>query len=121
LTSRLKLGRLSSTPEKRRFTQVKRAGRLGLTSCRARIQSLMSGGSASGARYRLVLRGELSDRFAGEFEGMHMERVAGTTVLSGNIVDQTQLYGLLDRLPELGIELVSVAPVGDLPGGGGVE
>jgi hypothetical protein len=120
LTSRLKLGRLSSTPEKRRFTQVKRAGRLGLTSRRARIRSVINRESTGGTQYRLVLRGELSDRFAGEFEGMHMERVAGTTVLSGNIVDQTHLYGLLDRLPELGIELVSVAPVGDLTGGGGV-
>jgi hypothetical protein len=82
---------------------------------------VMNGESASGGQYRLVLRGELSDRFAGEFEGMHMERVAGTTVLSGNVVDQTHLYGLLDRLPELGIELVSVVPVGDPTGGGGAE
>jgi hypothetical protein len=81
----------------------------------------MNSESASGRQYRLVLRGELSDRFAGEFEGMHMERVAGTTVLSGKIVDQTHLYGLLGRLPELGIELVSVAPVGDLTGRGAVE
>jgi len=77
--------------------------------------------SAKGRQYRLVLGGELSDRFAGEFEGMHMERVAGTTVLSGNVVDQTHLYGLIDRLPELGIELVSVEPVGDPLVGGDVE
>ena len=83
-----------------------------------RFAAVMNGESASGRQYRLVLRGELSDRFAKEFEGMHMERVAGTTVLSGNVVDQTHLYGLLDRLPELGIELVSVAPVGHLTGGG---
>jgi hypothetical protein len=81
----------------------------------------MNAESASGRQYRLVVRGELGDRFAGEFEGMHMERVAGTTVLSGNVVDQTHLYGLLDRLPELGIELVSVEPVGDRPDRGGVE
>jgi hypothetical protein len=86
-----------------------------------RFAAAMNGESASGRQYRLVLRGELSDRFAGEFEGMQMERVAGTTVLSGNVVDQTHLYGLLDRLPELGIELVSVEPVGDPRGGGGVE
>ena len=85
-----------------------------------RFAAMMNGESARGRQYRLVLQGELSDRFAGEFEGMHMERVAGTTVLSGNVVDQTHLYGLLDRLPELGIELVSVEPVGDRPGGGGV-
>jgi hypothetical protein len=81
----------------------------------------MNGESASGGQYRLVLRGELSDRFAGEFEGMHMERVAGTTVLSGNVVDQTHLYGPRDRPPELGIELVSVQPVGDPTGARGIE
>ena len=81
----------------------------------------MNGGSARGTQYRVVLRGALSNRFAGEFEGMQMERVAGTTVLSGNVVDQTHLYGLLDRLPELGIELVSVEPVADLAGGRGVD
>jgi hypothetical protein len=81
----------------------------------------MNGESRRGRQYRLVVRGELSDRFAGEFEGMDMERVAGTTVLSGAVVDQTHLYGLLDRLPELGIELVSVEPVADRPGGGGIE
>ena len=77
----------------------------------------MNDQSVRGRQYRLVLRGELSDRFAGEFEGMQMERVAGTTVLSGNVVDQTHLYGLLDRLPQFGIELVSVAPTDDLTGG----
>jgi hypothetical protein len=86
-----------------------------------RFVAMMNGESAIGRQYRLVLRGELSDRFASEFEGMHLERVAGTTVLSGNVVDQTHLYGLLDRLPELGIELVSVQPVGDPLGGEGVE
>jgi hypothetical protein len=81
----------------------------------------MNDESARGTQYRVVLRGELSSRFAGEFEGMQMERLAGTTVLSGNVVDQTHLYGLLDRLPELGIELVSVAPLGEVTGGRGAE
>ena len=85
------------------------------------LAAAMNGESARGEQYRLVLRGELSDGFAREFEGMHMERVAGTTVLSGNVVDQAHLYGLLDRFPELGIELVSVEPVGDASREGGAE
>ena len=77
----------------------------------------MNDQSVRGRQYRLVLRGELSDRFAGEFEGMQMERVAGTTVLSGNVVDQTHLYGLLDRLPSSGSSWCRSRQTDDLTGG----
>jgi len=60
--------------------------------------------------YELVVRGEIGDRFGVAFEGMHLERVAGTTVLSGPVRDQAQLHGLIERIQELGIELVSVNP-----------
>lgn len=63
-----------------------------------------------GRRYRLVLRGELGEPFGFLFEGMQMERVAGTTVLTGTVIDQTHLHGLLERVQELGLELVSVGP-----------
>jgi hypothetical protein len=39
---------------------------------------------------------------------MQMERVAGTTVLTGNVIDQTHLVGLIQRTQELGLELVSI-------------
>ena len=68
-----------------------------------------------GTTYRLVVRGELDDRFASVFEGMRIERVAGTTVLTGNVFDQSHLYGLLERIQELGIDLVSVEPNVELP------
>ena len=56
----------------------------------------------------LVVRGELDDRFAYLFNGMDLARIAGTTVLSGNVVDQAQLHGYIARVEELGLELVSV-------------
>jgi hypothetical protein len=62
--------------------------------------------------YRLVLRGELDDRFGFLFEGMQMERLAGTTVLTGPVADQAHLLGLMERIVELGVELVSVEAVG---------
>ena len=77
----------------------------------------MSDTGPTGTNYRLVVRGELDDRFASVFEGMRFERVAGTTVLTGNVVDQSHLYGLLERFQELGIELVSVEPDVDVPPG----
>ena len=70
----------------------------------------MDGDRARGRRYRLVLRGELGEPFGFLFEGMQMERLAGTTVLTGNVVDQTHLHGLLERVRELGLELVSIGP-----------
>jgi hypothetical protein len=60
--------------------------------------------------YEFVLRGEIGDHFAVFFEGMRLERDGGTTVLTGPILDQAQLHGLLERVQELGIELVSVNP-----------
>jgi hypothetical protein len=39
---------------------------------------------------------------------MQMEQAAGTTVLTGSVRDRAQLYGHIDRIEELGLELVSV-------------
>jgi hypothetical protein len=63
--------------------------------------------------YRLVLRGELGDRFGFLFEGMQMQRLAGTTVLTGPVSDQAHLLGLMERIVELGVELLSIEAVGD--------
>ena len=61
-------------------------------------------------RYRLVLRGELGEQFSFLFEGMTMDLVAGNTVLTGNMIGQTHLHGLLRRTQELGFELISIEP-----------
>jgi hypothetical protein len=60
--------------------------------------------------YRIVVRDELSERFAVAFEGMEMETKCGQTILTGEVVDQPQLHGILDRIAGLGLELVSVQP-----------
>jgi hypothetical protein len=60
------------------------------------------------SRYRIVLRGRLSERFESAFDGMTLEHGPGRTVLAGDVRDQAQLYGLLDRLQEFGIELLAV-------------
>ena len=60
--------------------------------------------------YELVLRGEIGDRFAPVFEDMHLERIEGRTVLTGEMLDQAQLLGVIERIQELGLELVSVNP-----------
>jgi hypothetical protein len=59
-------------------------------------------------RYRIEVAGELSARFAPVFDGMTMHRDRGRTVITGMVVDQSQLHGLLDQVGDLGLELVSV-------------
>ena len=63
---------------------------------------------ATGERYEIVVRGRLSERYGAGFDGMTLESRAGETILTGAFLDQTQLYGLINRLRDLGIELVSV-------------
>ena len=70
---------------------------------------------AHDAPYQLVIRGELDDRYGHLFEGMRMERVRGTTVLAGHVRDQAQLYGFIERIEELGLELVSVQQTSEGP------
>jgi hypothetical protein len=64
-------------------------------------------------RYRVVVRGALSERFASAFEGMTLEPAngSGTTALVGDVRDQAELYGLLDRVRDFGLELVAVEVV----------
>jgi hypothetical protein len=62
----------------------------------------------AGKVYQIVMRGELSERYASAFEGMEMETEPGRTILTGQVIDQTQLHGILDRIGGLGLELVSV-------------
>ncbi len=64
------------------------------------------------SRYRIVLRGRLSERFESAFEGMVLEPGPNQTVLTGDVRDQAHLYGLLDRLRDFGIELLAVEPAG---------
>ena len=58
--------------------------------------------------YRIVVRSELSDRYASAFEGMQMEAKNGQTILTGEVKDQPHLFGILDRLNAFGLVLLSV-------------
>lgn len=68
----------------------------------------MESGAVKSATYRLALRGELDERFAYLFDGMDMKRARGETVLTGQVKDQAQLHGFIERIHELGLDLLSV-------------
>jgi hypothetical protein len=61
-------------------------------------------------RYRINVRSLLTERLGASFEGLHMEPGNGQTSLVGEIHDQSHLYGVLDQVRNLGLELVSVNP-----------
>jgi hypothetical protein len=61
-------------------------------------------------RYQIIVRGRLTDRLASAFTGMTWHVIEGDTALAGEIRDQSHLYGVLDNVRALGLELVSAAP-----------
>ena len=59
-------------------------------------------------RYEIRVRGHLDQRWTGWFDGMSLSRPAdGSTVIAG-VVDQAALHGLLQRLRDLGLPLISL-------------
>ena len=68
--------------------------------------------------YEFRIKGHLGDRWSDWLGGLtihHQED--GTTVLVGPVVDQAALHGLIVRIRDLGVPLLSVKRVADSPGG----
>ena len=60
-------------------------------------------------RYEIRLKGHLDGRWAAWFDGLSLSRESdGTTILRGPIPDQAALHGLLQRVRDTGLSLVSV-------------
>ena len=72
--------------------------------------------SPDAGQYVIRLRGSLPPRWAAWFDGMTLTTEGdGTTVLRGPVIDQSALHGLLQRVRDVGLPLISVVQVG--PGG----
>ncbi len=62
--------------------------------------------------YEIRVRGHLDDRWAEWFEGMTITlEEDGDTLLTGPVTDQAALHGLLKKIRDLGLPLLSVNPV----------
>lgn len=62
--------------------------------------------------YEIRLEGHLDARWAGWFEGLSLTRESnGTTVLSGPLVDQAALHGVLRKVRDAGLPLLSVSQI----------
>ena len=59
--------------------------------------------------YDIRLKGHLNARWADWFDGLTlMQESDGTTLLSGPVVDQAALHGLLCKVRDLGLPLIAV-------------
>jgi hypothetical protein len=62
--------------------------------------------------YEIHLQGRLDPRWTAWFDGMTLTALDdGTTVIHGQVIDQAALHGLLARLRDLGLPLLSVTQV----------
>jgi hypothetical protein len=63
-------------------------------------------------RYEIRLTGHLDERWGAWFDGMTVSQTGnGTTVISGPVADQAALHGVLQRVRDLGLPLISVMQV----------
>jgi hypothetical protein len=61
--------------------------------------------------YEITVRGELSDTLLAAFDGLQASHRAAHTVLRGELADQAALFGVLERIEALGLELLEVRSV----------
>jgi len=62
--------------------------------------------------YEIRVRGHLDARWVNRFEGLTITlEENGDTLLTGPVVDQAALHGLLKKVRDLGLTLVSISPV----------
>jgi hypothetical protein len=87
------------------------------------MSEISTGPHHNPGRYEIRLRGRLDSRWAAWFDGLSLTNESdGTTIIYGPVVDQAALYGLLQKVRDLGLPLVSVTQVQpDKPNGPTIE
>ena len=63
--------------------------------------------------YQIRLKGQLDSKWTEWFEGMSITlEEDGNTLLTGPVIDQAALHGLLKKIRDLGLTLLAINPVG---------
>jgi hypothetical protein len=61
-------------------------------------------------KIRIVIKGHLDIQWDNLFDGLKISYEAGSTILSGNIKDDSHLHGILEVIRDLNLTLISVNP-----------
>lgn len=68
-----------------------------------------AGPSGPGTTYEITVGGHLDSRWADWFDGLRVSHTPdGNTVLSGTLPDQSALHGLLEKIRDLNLTLISM-------------
>jgi hypothetical protein len=65
-------------------------------------------GTHGPADYQIIIKGKLGDQWSDWFAGMTIASDGDITILTGTHIDQSALHGLLVRIRDLGLPLISV-------------
>lgn len=60
------------------------------------------------SHYRIKVKGYLAKQWTGWFDNMEIEYEEDSTVLTGCVIDQAALYGILNRMRDLNLTLLLV-------------
>jgi hypothetical protein len=72
----------------------------------------MSQTATGPGRYEIRIAGHLDSRWAAWFDGLSLTNQSdGTTILRGAVVDQAALHGLLQKVRDVGLPLLSVTQI----------
>jgi hypothetical protein len=66
---------------------------------------------ANSGVYEIRVRGELDYKWSDWFDGFLFTLIKGDTVLTGQVTDQAALHGILTKIRDLGLPLISVKQI----------
>lgn len=76
------------------------------------MSDISAGHPTESGRYEIRIKGHLASRWATWFDGMTLTAESdGTTVMQGPVVDQAALHGLLHKVRDIGLPLLSVTQI----------
>ena len=76
------------------------------------MSEISTGPQHNPGRYEIRLKGHLASRWAAWFDGLSLTNESdGTTLIQGPVADQAALHGLLQKVRDVGLPLVSVTQV----------
>jgi len=67
--------------------------------------------NSSGQAYRIKVQGKLDQRWSDWFNGMSITFESGITTLTGVAIDQARLRGILSKIWDLNLTLISVTQI----------